>query len=178
MSKLKNEIGNKYGRLTVIGQEKSTCLGQSVWLCQCDCGEKQKVVGSSLRSHKTNSCGCIRDEKHLLPKGEAAFNKLLYSYKYGAKKRGIMFEITDKQFKDLISNKCHYCGTPPLQQYKTQSELSGGYIYNGVDRKDNKVGYTLENSISCCGLCNRAKMDMKYDDFINWIKKAYAIVSV
>lgn len=31
---------------------------QLKWLCQCDCGNKTSVVGSSLRRKLTTSCGC------------------------------------------------------------------------------------------------------------------------
>ena len=57
----KNEIGNKYGFLTAIKplQEKNS-NGETMWECQCDCGNKTVVQGSSLRNGHTQSCGCYQ----------------------------------------------------------------------------------------------------------------------
>lgn len=54
--KLINEIGNKYGFLTVI--EKTTDKnGRTAWKCKCDCGNEKIVRGSDLRTGKITSCG-------------------------------------------------------------------------------------------------------------------------
>ncbi len=39
-----------------------------------------------------------------------------------------------------------------------------------IDRKDNLLGYSKENSLPCCFVCNRAKGNMSYKNFILWIK--------
>ena len=59
--KMKNEVGNRYGRLTVIKRypEKS-CQG-ALWLCRCECGSEFVVSGVKLRSGNTRSCGCLRE---------------------------------------------------------------------------------------------------------------------
>jgi len=57
---LKNEIGNRYGLLTVISRADNV-KGKSCWNCQCDCGNnKDAVLARSLRSGGTISCGCQR----------------------------------------------------------------------------------------------------------------------
>lgn len=57
MSWLKDEIGNRYGMLVVIGRVPNKTT-KARWLCQCDCGNKTEADGDALRiSHKT-SCGC------------------------------------------------------------------------------------------------------------------------
>lgn len=43
-------------------------------------------------------------------------------------------------------------------------------LYNGIDRKNSSEGYTLGNSLPCCRVCNRAKSDMDYEEFKQWIK--------
>jgi hypothetical protein len=58
----KDIIGNRYGRLTVIidcGQNKAK---QFKYLVKCDCGESKIIVGSSLITGATKSCGCLRKE--------------------------------------------------------------------------------------------------------------------
>ena len=47
----KNEIGNKYGHLTVIRRAGSNSNGQAQWECECDCEAKTHliVLGNNLR---------------------------------------------------------------------------------------------------------------------------------
>lgn len=33
-----------------------------MWLCKCECGKQKSVLGSSLRSGHTKSCGCLINE--------------------------------------------------------------------------------------------------------------------
>lgn len=63
MSKIINEIGNKYGYLTVIDRGPNNSSGRATWVCKCDCGKIVNVVGSQLRSGKTKSCGCYQKEQ-------------------------------------------------------------------------------------------------------------------
>lgn len=79
-------------------------------------------------------------------------------YKYRAKEKGLIFELTFEEFASLIYCPCHYCGTVPVTR-------------NGIDRKDNGQGYTLANSLPACKRCNYAKNDMGYDEFISHLKK-------
>lgn len=50
--------GSRYGRLTVIGRDRVADNGQLLWLCRCDCGNHKAVLGASLKSGNTKSCGC------------------------------------------------------------------------------------------------------------------------
>lgn len=56
-----NEVGNRYGRLTVIKQG-SNIRNRCGWICRCDCGNERNICGSDLRSGKTLSCGCLVSE--------------------------------------------------------------------------------------------------------------------
>lgn len=61
-----NIVGEKYGRLTVVerAEDKVFPNGESKprWLCLCDCGKESIVLGNSLRSGNTVSCGCYKNE--------------------------------------------------------------------------------------------------------------------
>lgn len=48
-----------------------------------------------------------------------------------------------------------------------------GYIYNGLDRLDNSMGYCKDNVVSCCKTCNRAKWTMNKEPFIAWVKRGH-----
>lgn len=55
-------MGYRFGRLEVIKQAGKNKWGQSLWLCKCDCGNEIIVIGSSLKSGNTESCGCLQKE--------------------------------------------------------------------------------------------------------------------
>ena len=57
-----NEIGHKYGHLTVISRAGSDKNGQALWECECDCMAKTHLIvsGGNLRKGHTQSCGCDR----------------------------------------------------------------------------------------------------------------------
>ena len=59
MALLKNEIGNKYGLLTVVDRAGSKD-GYATWKCKCDCGNFVEVKGVNLRRKGTQSCGCLK----------------------------------------------------------------------------------------------------------------------
>lgn len=42
---------------------------------------------------------------------------------------------------------------------------------NGVDRIDSNIGYITNNIVSCCKICNIAKNNLHYNDFISWINR-------
>ena len=56
----KDEAGNVYGKLTVLGIMSKDRYGSN-WECLCECGNKTLVKGIHLRYKKgTRSCGCIK----------------------------------------------------------------------------------------------------------------------
>lgn len=83
--------------------------------------------------------------------------KYKYSdYKYNAKRRGYPFNLTFGQFIEVTNQQCVYCGS---------------FGPNGVDRKNNDEGYTLENSVACCFLCNHMKWNLSIQQLFAHIKK-------
>lgn len=59
---VKDEIGNKYGHLTVVARAGSDKNGAAKWECECDCELKTHIIvlGNNLRRGHTTSCGCDR----------------------------------------------------------------------------------------------------------------------
>lgn len=53
--------GRRFGRLVVVCRDSSV-RRHSTWLCQCDCGKEVVVVGNSLLTGNTTSCGCLHKE--------------------------------------------------------------------------------------------------------------------
>ena len=65
-----------------------------------------------------------------------------------AAKRKIEVDLTFEEFQQIRSSEaCHYCGG-------SLPEVGGG-----LDRIDNKLGYTKENVLTCCHSCNLMRGD-------------------
>lgn len=54
-------LGEKYGRLTVVGFVHKR--KKWYWKCRCDCGNEVVAQGCIVRSGHTTSCGCYQKEK-------------------------------------------------------------------------------------------------------------------
>ena len=50
-------------------------------------------------------------------------------------------------------------------------------MHSGVDRKNNSLGYLPSNVVACCTVCNHAKRDMTYEEFLSWIDRLLAFRS-
>lgn len=49
-----------FGRLTVLRRfEFNNRHNQAQWVCRCECGNETIVIGGSLRTGNTKSCGCL-----------------------------------------------------------------------------------------------------------------------
>ena len=75
-------------------------------------------------------------------------------YKTHAHERNLCFELKTDDYLAIILQKCNYCNG--------MNDVG----FNGVDRKNNTIGYTLENSVSCCSVCNFMKKITHSDIFI------------
>lgn len=53
-------VGQKFGKLTVLGRSSQTSLSGAMWRCVCTCGATADVASLKLRRGKTKSCGCHR----------------------------------------------------------------------------------------------------------------------
>jgi hypothetical protein len=61
-TQIKNEVGNKYGRLFVASDAGCDKFGNKQWHCICDCGNEKVIIGTNLRKGLTKSCGCLHKE--------------------------------------------------------------------------------------------------------------------
>lgn len=164
-----NLAQQRFGRLVAIQDVGAARNGSRLWLCLCDCGNKYKVRASSLVFlNHTRSCGCIRGRKA----GEAAFNCLYSKMKYNASKRFLIWELEKEDVRNLTKKNCFYCNSGPNQILRSRVGR-GNYVYNGIDRVDNKFGYIKGNCVPCCGQCNQSKSDLSLSEFKKWIIHLY-----
>lgn len=171
---IKDLSGQKFGRLTVMKFSHMAAGRGSFWLCACDCGKQSVSSRNSLLRGSIKSCGCLNIEMtiatHVLPNGQGCFNRTYNGYKQAAKSKGRDFELTREEFKSLIDDDCHYCGCAPFNTMRSRTH-GDDYKYNGIDRKDNSLGYIVSNCVTACAICNQAKHRFSYDEFMVWINR-------
>ena len=107
-----------------------------------------------------------------LPKGQSGFNRLLADYKRSARDRNIQWDLSRQEFFILTKCNCSYCGVAPSNIKRTSKRLEWEeYVYSGVDRIDNSLGYISGNVTACCRVCNKMKGTMTVECFIESCEK-------
>jgi 5-methylcytosine-specific restriction endonuclease McrA len=79
-------------------------------------------------------------------------------YKTNACRDGRVWALTDPEATALILGECWYCAAVANHT-------------NGIDRVDNVLPYTPENTVSACWTCNRMKGQMGREEFLEHCKK-------
>ena len=133
-------IGQRFGRLTVVGVGERSKDGRPRWICQCDCGKvKEKpVLTSSLHSGKTTSCGCKYSES----------NKIT-NRRHGMTKKRI--HVIWCSMRQRCKKNKNYKGITICKEWDIFENFMDWAYRNGyddtltIDRIDNKCGYCPEN---------------------------------
>src|SRR5208337_3847659 len=145
------KVGEVSGKWT-IGEK----TGKGSFVCRCECGV-EKLIGTTELIRGARSRGCRRCQIGI-SEDTARINELFGDYRRNAMNRDLVFSLSRREAEMLFIASCHYCGQTPSP-------------YNGIDRKENSVGYLLSNCVSCCARCNRIKHVLGYDDFLGHLKK-------
>lgn len=61
-TKIKDLVGQRFGRLTVVSLCEEQTGGYAKWNCLCECGNMTIARSGDLKSGKKQSCGCLLDE--------------------------------------------------------------------------------------------------------------------
>jgi hypothetical protein len=152
---------------------------ENCWICDCDCGNTATVRTNHLNNGKRTMCPkCVlkkNAEKRIRPENATIIERVFRNYKRAAKNRKYEFLISEEKFRELIFSNCYYCGSEPRNNPSDELVNKSGLEFkrNGIDRLINSIGYTNENVVPCCGLCNTAKMTLDHDDFLNLIDNIY-----
>lgn len=163
-----------FGYLKVI-KYSYTENKRAYWECICVCGTLKIIRGSHLSAGKIISCGCKTNEilsnknRKLDPKIASARKIYLSNYNDG--------DLSFEDFMNLTKLPCNYCGHLPDNIYNrflksTTVEkviAAGDFIYNGLDRLDPFKPHDLNNVITCCSICNYAKLQMSISEFKMWL---------
>jgi hypothetical protein len=178
----KFNVGNQMNDWTILDPIGSKDKhGQWKILVRCKCGNEKIVTEYSVWSGKSVSCSTCghkrraagdyrkRDESGDL---NSSWTHYLDGYIRSANKRGFEFSLLPEKFKELCRLPCHYCDNPP----NNNRNFGGGRILtnvNGIDRKNSSEGYTNENCVSCCKICNKMKSTLTTEEFIAHVERIY-----
>lgn len=168
-------VGAQFGRLTITGPSRKRDINKrKLYWCKCVCGKRVLVRGTFLRIGKTRSCGCLLKDilRQQLPDDRASINQIIINYQRNAVLRNLIWVLTFTQIRKIVTSNCFYCGRPPrnLQTTKLKSGGVKRFFYNGIDRIQNDKGYFMANVVPCCIICNHAKSNLAYAEFMAWIK--------
>ena len=146
-TKLKNLIGQRFGRLEVL--EYSHKKTRTYWQCRCDCGRTKIIRGNDMVNGKTVSCGCkTKEDKEGLRNdlegqrfGELKVIRCIssigefpkkYLCKCSCEKEPIV------QYSNLVSGatqSCGWCSNDSLKYY----ERINGVIVSSVQKKIQQI---------------------------------------
>lgn len=141
-------------------------------VCQLDDNKKRESQYNETRrkyreEHKEESRENKREyyrenKKQILESNRQwrqTFKGRLLSYKRSAEQRDINWLLTESEFESFWKKPCSYCG----DEIETI----------GIDRVDSKKSYEINNCKSCCTDCNKMKLDLSEEYFLNLIKRIY-----
>lgn len=165
--------GQRFGRIVVTVRTGSRSDGRAVWGYQCDCGREGSAPGGSIRDGSTRSCGCLRADQNKTAEKRARIRlpdllgikrRVVRGYLWGAKDRGLEFNLSFEEALGLLLLPCHYCGIASSMERE-------GFRFNGIDRVNPEGGYSLDNCVPCCDICNRAKKNWTVQEFEAWLRR-------
>jgi hypothetical protein len=87
--------------------------------------------------------------------------KYFEAYIKSAGERNLQFEISLDIFTEFINKPCYYC-----KKYDTTEVV-------GIDRIDSFKGYTPDNIVASCKICNMMKQQLSMKEFAEHVEKIY-----
>lgn len=163
LNDITNIVFKSLKAIRIVGKNSKR---ESLWECQCDCGNICYATSSDLNRGRYQFCKICNTKKSKQSPLLAHYSL----YRRGADRRNHQFNLTIDEFVSIMKLNCYYCGTEPKQIFKKKGLIHDS-IYNGIDRKNNKIGYTIDNCVPCCKFCNLVKNRFTINEFNDWIDR-------
>lgn len=161
-----------FGLLTIKKRLENDRHSHAVWLCKCVCGKELPVVGHSLTSGNTTSCGCSSRQKgkaHKNFKGyEEISNSLWISIKNNAKTRGIKVLVTLKEIWELYLKQNRKCALTGLDIIFAKTRKTISDTTASLDRINSNKDYTIDNIQWVHKDINVMKQDFTEQQFLEY----------
>lgn len=187
MGKILDLKGQRFGKLVVLSdpilKPRADGRNSSYFLCECHCGERKEIKGSSLLSSKggTKSCGCLQRQKLIkrnLKHGQAKVAKTSRTYvawgnmkarcknknlncfnNYGG--RGITYDPRWEDFEQFYKDM----GECPLGYQLERIDVEGNYC------KENCIWATQDVQSNNKRTCVNITFNNKTQTLAQWAKE-------
>lgn len=120
----KDLTNQRFGKLVAIKPIYNQNSKRYSWLCQCDCGNTTIVLGSSLSSLNSQSCGCLKSLGESNIQSILTINQIQFIY----------------QYKIEINNKIHYFDFALLDNNKITRLIE----FDGIQHQGRISGWFTE----------------------------------
>lgn len=141
--------GQSFGRLTVIERVPSKKLGETLWLCNCSCGNTTITSTGRLRNGRCRSCGCLHKEsareQGLASKKHDKCNTLLYRVWSNMKTR--CYNKNNKNYPRWGGRGIYVCDEwkDDFETFYNWAIVSGYAKGKTLDRINNNGPYSPDN---------------------------------
>lgn len=152
--KIKNSIGQKFGKLTIVDISHKPNDGKTYVKCCCDCGNFVDVLPNQLFREQIKSCGCSKNNNEILKNSKSTSSG---NYKDGRTKHplyGVWKQMLDRCENPSAKHYDRYGGRGikvcdewhDFWKFVEWSDSVGGRPKGyTLDRKDNDGNYCSEN---------------------------------
>lgn len=182
----KNLVGQKFGMLTVLKRLPNKKVGKirrAYWLCQCECGNVTKVLGTLLKQGSVKSCGCLNHshgerlmneyltDKHVKYKSQCSFSDLiglnggLLKFDYGIYDCDDIVALIELNGEQHYKSVKYFGGTDAFNTRKTHDS------YKKKWAKEHNIKLFIINTSKCISEESYFQLyDLILGDFLQQIK--------
>ena len=165
-------IGKRYGMLVVLSREPNGKRGQSMWLCQCDCGNKVVYSFGGLNGGQKTACGCQKwktgnESSNWRGHGEIS-SRYWENLCRGAKRRSVSMNITIEEANSLYIAQGGVCAISGVKMSNEPKKHTAS-----LDRIDSSKGYEIGNIQWVHRIINIMKNSLSEEDFFKWVEIVY-----
>lgn len=165
----KDEVGNRYGKLTVTKYSKNDHRQRALWICKCDCGNEIEEQGARLRRGVKTHCGCQKSDLYK-NKNIKETDLIPVSYwnrvKKNAETRNFEFKISIEDIHNKYIEQNGICALSGVEMFPPKNLHNKNPNKASLDRIDSTLGYTKDNIQWITSTINIIKSDLKENDFV------------